>query len=213
MTRDRAHINLVDNPDFWDQKYLNNEARWDLGSPTPIFKHWVKSLNSKKSICVLGAGNGWDALYFAKLGHNVTAVDFSKEAVKNMKKKSLKSNISINIILENIFNLNKLFLNSFDFVIEYTCFCAINPNRRIEYVDLTNQILKPNGKLIALLFPIVNINIEPGPPFYVDLDKTEKLFSKHFKILKKEIPKNSISQRYDNEIFIIMKKNENYNKN
>ena len=213
MTKINQYTSEVDIPQYWDRKYINNEARWDLGAPTPIVKEWAKKLSSKKSICVLGAGNGWDAIYFAELGHDVTAVDFSKEAVKNMKKNASTKNVFINIIYENIFYLDKIFLNSFDIVFEYTCFCAINPNRRKDYVKLVCQILNPYGQFVALFFPLIDDSSSNGPPFPVDLNKTEELFYKYFKIIKRDIPKLSISPRKNKEIFIIMKKNENNYKN
>ena len=32
-------------PDFWNQKYINNDDQWDIGSPTPIFVNWAKTLS------------------------------------------------------------------------------------------------------------------------------------------------------------------------
>ena len=209
MTKINQNKNNVDIPKYWDQKYINNEAGWDLGAPTPIIKQWAQNLSSRKSICVLGAGNGWDAMCLAELGHDVTAVDFSKVAVENMKKISSAKEICIDIVYDNIFNLDKFFLNSFDIVFEYTCFCAINPKRRIDYVNLVYKILKPSGQFVALFFPLIDGPVSNGPPFSVNLKKTEELFNKYFKIIKRDIPKLSISPRKDKEIFIIMKKNEN----
>ena len=206
MTKINQNKNDVDLPKYWDAKYLNNEALWDLGSPTPIIKEWAEKLSPKKSICVLGAGNGWDAMYFAEIGHDVTAVDFSKLAVQNMKKNAFDKNICINIIYENIFNLDNIYFNSFDIVLEYTCFCAINPNMRIDYVNIVSHILKSSGQFVALFFPIIEDSSTIGPPFSVDINKTEKLFNKFFKIIKRENPKLSISSRKNKEIFIIMKK-------
>ena len=48
---------------------------------------------------------------------------------------------------------------------------------------MINKILKPNGKLVGLLFPIdKNIN-DGGPPFAVDLDSTISIFSKYLLII------------------------------
>ena len=40
----------VENSEFWDHKYKNNETKWDIGCPTPVFKEWVETLDPKKSI-------------------------------------------------------------------------------------------------------------------------------------------------------------------
>ena len=44
--------------------------------------------------------------------------------------------------------------NSFDYLLEYTCFCAIDSKRRMEYADLVTRLLKPNGIYIDLAFPL-----------------------------------------------------------
>ena len=37
----------------------------------------------------------------------------------------------------------------FDIVLEYTCYCAIDPIRRTDYVNIVDRILKHNGKFIV----------------------------------------------------------------
>ena len=62
-------------PEYWENFYNAGEMAWDLGEPTPIFNNWIHSQTKPLSICILGAGNGWDALYFSEEGHEETAVD------------------------------------------------------------------------------------------------------------------------------------------
>ena len=193
--------------EYWENSYKLNKMGWDIGYPTPIFDNWIKMQKKIYSICVLGAGNGWDAANFAKYGHNVTAVDFSPTAVKNMEKISKSNDIKMNIINSNIFNLKNKIKNKFDLVVEYTCFCAIDPKNRIKYVDLVDSLLLPNGKLIAIFFPIDKNIIDSGPPFGVDFNSTLKLFSKKFSVIHKEFSQLSIKPRIGREIFTILQKN------
>ena len=196
-------------PEYWEKSYQSGEMGWDLGGPTPIFDDWIQSQENSLSICILGAGNGWDAINFAEKGHNVTAVDFAESAIDNMQTSAQNKDIQINLIHSDIFDLCKLFNQSFDIVLEYTCFCAIDPARRMDYVRMTNKILKPDGKLVAVLFPIDKDTNDNGPPFAVDLDSTISLFSKYFILDIKEIPSLSIERRKGRELFVIFKKNGN----
>ena len=196
-------------PEYWEKSYQSGDMGWDLGGPTPIFNDWVQSQTDSLSICILGAGNGWDAINFAEKGHNVTAVDFAESAIDNMHTSAQSKGVQINIVHSDIFDLCKLFNHTFDIVLEYTCFCAIDPARRMDYVRMTNQILKPDGKLVALLFPIDKDINDDGPPFAVDLDSTISLFSKYFILDIKEIPSLSIERRNGREVFVIFKKNGN----
>ena len=193
-------------PEYWEKSYQSGNMSWDLGGPTPIFNDWIQFQTDSLSICILGAGNGWDAINFAEKGHNVTAVDFAESAIDNMHTSAQDKGVQINLIHSDIFDLCKLFNHTFDIVLEYTCFCAIDPVRRMDYVRMTNKILKPDGKLVALLFPIDKDINNDGPPFAVDLDSTIDLFSKYFILDTKEIPSLSIERRNGREVFVILKK-------
>ena len=194
-------------PEYWENFYKSGDMGWDLGEPTPIFDNWIASETDPLSICIFGAGNGWDAISFAEKGHNVTAVDFAESAIKNMDAYAQKRGVQINLIHSDLFDLDKLFTHTFDVVLEYTCFCAIDPERRLDYVRITKQILRTNGKLVGIFFPIDKDLNDGGPPFGVDIDSTISLFSKYFTIDTKEIPNLSIKRRNDREVFIIFKNN------
>ena len=194
-------------PEYWENSYQSGEMGWDLGKPTPIFDNWIKTQKEPLSICILGAGNGWDALHFAEKGHEVTAVDFAESAVLNMKMAAAKRVLKLDVLHLDIFDLDKMFTHSFDIVLEYTCFCAIDPDKRDNYIRIVNHILNQSGKFVGLLFPIDKELNDDGPPYGVDQDVTIKLFSKYFTLITKKIPTLSIERREGREIFVIFKKN------
>jgi len=194
-------------PEYWENSYKTGEMTWDLGEPTPIFKNWIHSQKYPLTICVLGAGNGWDALYFAEKGHDVTAVDFADSAIANMTYAAKKKKLNLNIVHEDIFKLENIYDAKFDIVLEYTCYCAIHPNKRINYIQIVNKLLKPSGKLVGILFPIDKMLDDYGPPFGVDINATIIMFSKYFTLVTKEIPTLSVPKRQGREVFIIFKKN------
>ena len=82
---------------FWDNHYESNNHPWDLNSPTPIFVNWSKTISNKKKYKILipGCGRGHDALYFAMLGHDVYALDFSKKALSFLKNKAKKKMLKL----------------------------------------------------------------------------------------------------------------------
>ncbi len=196
----------VSSSKFWDNCYINHNTGWDLGSVTPVFKDWCDNLQKKYSIFVPGAGNGYDPLYFASKGHSVTAVDFSKEAINAMTAKAKKQQININIIKQDIFKLDSTLFNSFDYVIEYTFFCAIDRKRRLDYIKIMNNILKKDGELIGLFLPILKDKKDGGPPYSINVDKVITQFSNYFDILKSKKHKLSIDARISNEQYIHFRK-------
>ena len=149
----KKKIKDVSSSNFWSQYYIKNDIGWDLGGVTPAFKDWCDKLTKKSKIFVPGSGNGYDPLYFSKQGHEVLAVDFAEEPIKRMRYEAYKQNLSINVLNSDLFHLDKKFYNKFDYVVEYTCFCAIDPQKRGIYRDLIYKMLKNEGELIALFFP------------------------------------------------------------
>ena len=72
---------------------------------------------------------------------------------------------------------------------------------------MVNNLLKPSGKFVGILFPIGKELDDNGPPFGVDINATITMFSKYFTLVKKEIPTLSIERRRGREVFVIFKKN------
>ena len=192
----------VSSSKFWDDCYDNNDTGWDLNGPTPIFMDWCNNLNTEKKICIPGSGNGYDALYFADRGHQVTTIDFAEEPIKRLKKQSKANNLSINTIQKDIFDLGQELNGQFDYIIEYTCYCAIDPKMRREYVDVMYNLLKKRGEFVGILFPLNKAISEGGPPFSVNLSKTINSFSTKFKLIESIPHSLSIQPRLGNEQFV-----------
>lgn len=204
MTSLKDEFEKVDSPAFWNSKYLNNQATWDISGPTPAFINWFKNKNKNKNIIIPGSGNSHDAIFLANLNYNVCAVDFSTSAVNNVKNNKMKN---LAIFEQDYFDLDSSFNNTFDYFLEYTFYCAINPNRRNEYIKKSYNLLKPNGKFVGFLLPINKSLKDGGPPYGIDLLKTEKLFSKYFTNINICKSEYSINPRKDIEVFITMDKN------
>jgi hypothetical protein len=158
---------------------------------------------------VLGAGRGHDAREFARWGFQVTAVDFSPHAVREMQRLATPD-APIEILQSDIFTLPPAFDHSFDYVLEYTCFCAIDPQRRDEYADLVARLLrspdprsgKNGGIYIDLAFPLDAR--KGGPPFAVSLPEILVLFNKRgFTLLERRTPSDSVQQRRGLEELLI----------
>ena len=194
--------NDVNSPDKWEADYQRGTDGWDLGGATPVFKRLAASKRFVPGrMIVLGAGRGHDAREFARHGFEVTAVDFSPYAVEQMNALT-DPTAPIEILQHDIFTLPHDLDRSFDYLLEYTCFCAIDPKRRSEYADLVKRLLKPGGIYIDLAFPLDQR--KGGPPFAVTEAEIFNLFEgRGFKLLWREKPEDSIKPRRGvEELFI-----------
>lgn len=195
----------VNSASNWDSYYENNRDGWDLGGPTPIFRRLASSARFDPGrMLVLGAGRGYDAREFSRHGFQVTAVDFAANAVNEMKRLA-EEDAPLEILQQDIFTFPTQYDGVFDYVLEYICFCAIDPGRRNEYADVVKRLLKPNGLFIDLAYPLDGRR--NGPPFGFSDKEILELFEKRgFELLSREKPEDSIPRRKNaEELFVFQK--------
>ncbi|MDP7096351.1 MAG: methyltransferase domain-containing protein [Candidatus Poseidoniia archaeon] len=195
----------VNTAEFWEACYESEMDGWDIGGPTPVFERLATEV-PKGRICVIGCGRGYDAVTFAKAGFEVTAIDFAQTAVLASRENARKQEVEMTVLREDFFDLPDELHDQFDYVLEYTCFCAISPERRFEYDRVIWQLLKPKGKLLGLFFPLDKDVDEGGPPWGVNISELHALFGLHWNLESEEMPKESIEPRADREVMMIWKK-------
>ncbi len=192
---DRAE---VDHPRYWQKHYDGGEPPWDHGRPSPPIVELARSGDLPKGrLCVLGCGWGNDAIWFAKNGWKVTAVDFAEGAEKGLRKRAAKAGAKVQFVRSDLFLLPETHPAAFDLVLEHTCFCAIRPERRREYVNVVRSILRKDGTLFGVFY---NHGDEGGPPFTVDRRRVRALFGRHFDIHRLEVAEGSFENRAGKEL-------------
>lgn len=181
MTNKRVNLSA-----YWSDRYLTGTAQWDLGAETAVFRACIEqgilpvqanTANRTPQVWLPGCGYGHDAILFAQAGYHVTASDFAPEPLAYLKDMAWHKHCDITIVHEDIFHVLPKYRGMFDMVVEYTCFCAIDPMRRAEYVRILSESVKHGGAVVALLFP--TDNSVPAPPYPVDIESTLLLFAEY----------------------------------
>ncbi|UUC47369.1 TPMT family class I SAM-dependent methyltransferase [Flavobacterium cerinum] len=189
------------NKEYWENRYLNDEAPWDTGSITAPLKEYIDQIIDKTlKILIPGAGNAHELDYLFSQGfHNVFIIDLAPTPLENIKSRNPNFPDS-QLLLGDFFDLN----DTFDLILEQTFFCALSPELRPQYAVKMHEILKPGGKIAGLLFdfPLT----EAGPPFGGSETEYRGLFADTFTIKKLERAHNSIKPRQDRELFFIFEK-------
>ena len=188
----------VDDPEYWEHRYQEGSTRWDLKQASPPL---VSLLNLPSTppvgrVAVLGCGRGYDALLFAAHGFEVIGFDFAHSPITDATALAQATGSSAKFLQRDIFGLPVEFPNYFDYVVEHTCFCAIDPDKRSAYVQTVYSILKPRGELIGLFFT----HQRPGgPPFGVTVSQIQQYFETNFEILSLLSVTNSVPERLGEE--------------
>jgi SAM-dependent methyltransferase len=187
-------------PEFWDNRYLNNETGWDMKQVSPPLKGYIDSIkNTDLKILIPGCGNAYEAEYLLKKGFkNVTLIDFSKIVTDRLKEKYKDRQISI--VNENFFDHRGVY----DLILEQTFFCALEPSLRARYVEKCYGLLKDDGKIAGVLFNKKFASTEP--PFIATDKEYKQLFQPFFTFLKFENCYNSIAPRMGYELFFEFEK-------
>lgn len=119
---------------------------------------------------VPGCGRGYDVIYLAHPNRVVIGLDIVDRAIDEATKMLLDSDCTCK---ENAVFLNKSFFDmpddeKFDFIYDYTFFCALDPSLRSDWATKMASLIKQGGELCTIIYPICNK--EGGPPFKVSLD-------------------------------------------
>ncbi len=170
----------VQSPEYWTKRYQDGKAKWSQGAPAQALKSIMPQLKlSAQRIAVLGAGNCEDAAYLASLGHFVTAIDFSSEAIARARLKFSQIE-RLKFIECDIFHLPASLDESFDLVFEHTCYSAVDPTKRSQLVKIWNRLLTPRGHLLGVFFAV---DKRQGPPFGSSEWELKKRLDKYFRSL------------------------------
>lgn len=189
----------VDAASFWDARYEKGEDGWELGGPAPPLVRILREAPPAPGrVAVPGCGRGHDVELWARHGFEAVGFDFSERAVMAARKAGR------NVLQRDVFGLAAEFGGTFDVLWEYTCFCAINPDRRAEYVEIVRGLLRPGGELIALFYPLKDTG--GGPPFPVTRKEVERLLARDFRIVSAEVPEDSVERRRGAELLVRAKK-------
>jgi methyl halide transferase len=192
-------------PEGWEQRYQAGDDPWDLGLPTPPLDHLLDSDQAPPPgrMAALGVGSGLDALRFAAAGFDVVGVDFAPTAIARARQNAITQGLNVEFVQQDIFALPLEWHHSFDYVLEHTCFCAIEPTLRSAYVQVVRQLLRPEGKLIALFF---THDRDGGPPFGVTPQGIRDYFEPYFDVAMLVPATDSIAQRQGEEHLAIFQR-------
>ena len=188
----------VSAPDFWENLYATGGDGWELGQPAPPLVDFVdRTPPPRGRVAVLGCGRGHDARFLAARGYDVTGYDFSPVAVSAARALAGRDGVTVTFEQRDIFTLAADAAHTFDGVWEYTCFCAIDPARRHEYVRVVSTILRPGGWFLACFFPLRSVSA--GPPFPVSCAEVRRRFGPRFRIERALLPIRSARGRQGRE--------------
>jgi SAM-dependent methyltransferase len=132
---------------WWDGFYS------DRAKPCPFFvtapdeslATWTQAGTIRPGRAIdLGCGHGRNAIFLARLGFAVEAVDSSRTAIDWARERIAEANVPVALLQRSVFALD-LAPGAYDLVYDSGCFHHIPPHRRAQYVEIVVNALKPGG--------------------------------------------------------------------
>lgn len=192
---------------FWDAAYDEKRDGWELGGPSPVLARALSNLHptGRPRGVVPGCGRGHEVIALAEAGVEAVGLDFAAQAVAGARALiqtreatgTLKAPASV--VELDLFAALDAGLGQFDLAVEHTCFCAIDPARRDEYVAVLAGLVRPGGLLLGVFYA----HDRPGgPPFTTTEAEVRARLEAAFDVVGVSVPGDSIERRRGHELFI-----------
>lgn len=165
--------------DFWLDRYRSGQTGWDRGGASPKLQSWLDGglLAPPARIAVPGCGRGWEVATLARLGFDVTGIDYAADAVVAARAHLATAGAHATIVQADVLHWQPD--APFDVIYEQTCLCALHPDLWVAYGTALSQWLRPGGLLLALFIqrpPAESEGFVIGPPYHCDIHAMRALF-------------------------------------
>jgi len=193
-------------PTDWDQAYREGRTPWDKGYAAPPLQAFLSRQNITGDVLGPGCGLGHDVRLLARKGASVMGMDLSPEALRHAR--SFPSSGNLRYEKGDFLELDAELKGTFDWVVEHTLFCALEPSQRKQYAESVRLALKNNGCFFAIFYRVIPGFDGEGPPFPVEENEIMDLFSPFMELLGRWIPEESYPSRpYGSEEVCLFQKN------
>ena len=165
---------------LWEAMYLLRRTPWDTGITPPEIVAMIE--NGRVPIgraLDLGCGTGTNAIYFARHGFTVTAIDLSRRAVALAKRKIRSAQLADRVQVErgDVTRLRKwVNPNSIDFACDIGCFHNLPAEARQGYGSVLASVLKSGAIYMLYAFEAQADRLGVMP------DEIDRLFNPAFRL-------------------------------
>lgn len=184
-------------PVDWNEAYVKGDTPWDKGEPSPPLREFLSGQVIAGKVLVPGCGTGHDVRLLAENGADAMGLDLAPEAVRRAQSLSLETPASgrMRFAQGDFLCLPPDYHNAFDWVVEHTCLCALDPVDREAYARSVVRALKPRGHFLAVFYRDVPDYNGDGPPHPISEAEIRRLFGEDFKILQSFVPRETYASR------------------
>ncbi len=167
----------------WNERYITGDLPWDTGKRDFSLSKTVTGRHIKPCKALeVGCGTGSNAIWLARQGFLVTAVDVSGIAIGRAIKKASRAGVKCKFYVKD-FMKEKIAGAPFGFIFDRGCFHSFDlAKERSKYAKIAHSCLKKDGLWLTLVGNADEPPRDPGPPQRTARDVTEAV-EPYFQIL------------------------------
>ena len=171
----------------WESRYQTGDMPWEKGEPSPGLVDFLAAHPDlpRGSVLVPGCGTGHDAREWARAGFRVLGIDLAPSAIRLARERTAAQGLTAEFHVADF--LTETPPEPFDWLFEHTLYCAIDPQRRDDYVRAALRWIKPGGSLLGVQYMIRD---REGPPFGCTQEELMERFGPHFELLQGWVPRS-----------------------
>jgi SAM-dependent methyltransferase len=190
----------------WKEAWRAGRTPWDEGkSPPALYELLSRGLVPGGRTLVPGCGTGYDLATLARHDRDVVGIDLSELARDAFEREypDLPGNVRYEVADFFTFDDGA----SFDFVWDYTFFCALDPDRRSEWASVMTRLMSPGGLLATLVFPFEDpISDRQGPPWPINTDLVRGVLGQAFELIEAAPAAHSHPGREGKEVLALWRR-------
>ena len=191
----------------WHQRYIDGDTPWDKGTYTPAVLEILtnKVIPEGKEVLVPGSGYGYDAWAISNAGYTTTGIDIVEFAVSEAQRIHQGAE-NLSFIKADLFDPELPAKKTYGAIWEHTCYCAILPEQREDYIEAVANLLEKDGLFIGLFFTNTEMPPGEGPPYETSAEDVHRLFSERFELVWEKDPDDTFPQRVGCEWLMLWRK-------
>ncbi|NJD25904.1 MAG: methyltransferase domain-containing protein [Betaproteobacteria bacterium] len=183
---DKPDHQRPEHPDFWCKRFAEGTTPWDAGGVPPEFAAFAARQPAPLATLIPGCGSAWEAAHLARLGWQVTALDFSAEAVARAR--TLLGDAAVDLACADFFTWQPI--RTPELLYERAFLCALPRKLWDDWGRRVADLLPPGGLLAGYFFVCDQVK---GPPFGILADQLDALLAPAFKRIEDAAAKDSIA--------------------
>lgn len=118
---------------------------WDRDAPDPALVRWA---GTPARAVDLGCGTGTHALWLARRGVAVDAVDFSSRAVAALRRRAAEAGVALAAHEADVLRWTPP--HAYDLVVDYGCFHSLPVEGRARYAEVVAEAAAPGGIFVLM---------------------------------------------------------------